>query len=154
MNASHLIVGFLQSKRFAMLGVSRNPRDFSRRLYDEFLKRGYDVIAVNPATPAIDGKHCFKRVQDIQPPVTCALLMTPRAATDKVLLDCADAGITLVWIYGISGEKDISPNAIKICREHGMEIVPGYCPFMFMPMTALYHRVHGFVWKAIGKYLL
>src|ERR1051326_7671218 len=84
--------------------------------------------------------------------VTSALLMTPRLVSDRVLLECANAGITLVWIYGISGERDISPNARLIGNEHGIRIVPGYCPLMFLQGGAFFHKVHAVVWKFMGRY--
>jgi predicted CoA-binding protein len=150
--ARHLVNEFLTIKRFAMVGVSRDPKDFSRRLYDELCRRGYDVVPVNPFVGHIDGKPCLPRVQDIRPPVTSALLMTSHATTDQVLRDCADAGITLVWIYGISGVKSVSQSALKICDETGIKVVSGYCPFMFFHSTAFLHRLHGFVLKLTGSY--
>ncbi len=42
------IDGFLALKRVAMVGVSRDPRDFSRMLFREMKKRGYDMVPVNP----------------------------------------------------------------------------------------------------------
>jgi uncharacterized protein len=39
---------FLAHKRFAMVGVSRQPKDFSRSLFHEFLNRGYEAVPVNP----------------------------------------------------------------------------------------------------------
>lgn len=152
MRIGNLITEFLTQKRFAMVGVSRNPRDFSRRLMREFLRRGYDVIPVNPKANEVEGNRCFASIRDIRPPVTTALLMTSRAATEQVLRECADAGVTLVWIYGISGAKDISPAALRVCEDYGIGVVPGYCPYMFMPVTAFFHRLHGFALKLTGNY--
>jgi predicted CoA-binding protein len=152
MTTSHLINEFLGTRRFAMIGVSRNQRDFSRRLFDELTGQGYDVVPVNPGTTSIEGRRCYRRIQEIAPRVSCALVMTPRAVTDRVLLECADAGITLVWIYGISGAKDLSPDTLRIAENHGIRIVPGYCPYMFMEEPAIYHQMHRFVWKVIGRY--
>lgn len=139
-------------RRFAMVGVSRDPEQFSRKLFRELIRRGYDVVPVNPHVRELDGRRCYARLQDITPRVTSALLMTSRARTEGILRDCADAGVTLVWIYGISGPRDVSRDALKICQDFGIGVVPGYCPYMFMPMTAFYHRLHGIVSKLIGKY--
>ena len=35
---------FLSLKRIAVVGVSRNPKDFTRSLFREFVRRGYDVV--------------------------------------------------------------------------------------------------------------
>ena len=40
---------FLATRRFAVVGVSRNEKDFSRYLLRELLARGYDAVPVNPA---------------------------------------------------------------------------------------------------------
>ena len=150
--ARHLINEFLTVRRFAMVGVSHDPKDFSRRLYTELCRRGYDVVPVNPFAGHIDGKPCLARVQDIRPPVTSALLMTSRSVTDHVLHDCADGGITLVWIYGISGVGSVSPSALRICEENGIKVVTGYCPYMFFHETQFFHRLHGFALKLTGRY--
>ena len=39
---------FLSRKRLALVGVSRNPQDFTRSMFREFRRRGYDVVPVNP----------------------------------------------------------------------------------------------------------
>jgi hypothetical protein len=147
-----LIHEFLQQKRFAMVGVSRTTADFSRRLFQEFVHRGYDVVPVNPFPSHVDGNQCFRKVQDIKPPVTSAFLMTPKDVIDRVLLDCSEAGISLVWIYGVSGPKDISPHAQSFCDVHGIGLVAGYCPFMVLPATGLFHRMHGWAAKMTGYY--
>jgi predicted CoA-binding protein len=150
--ARHLINEFLKVKRFAIVGVSHDEKEFSRKLYHELCRRGYDIVPVNPFIKHINGKPCVARVQDIRPPVTSALLMTSQATTDQVLRDCADAGITLVWIYGISGVKNVSQSALKICDETGIKAVSGYCPFMFFHGSAFFHRLHGFALKLTGSY--
>jgi predicted CoA-binding protein len=148
----NLINEFLDQKRFAIVGISRNLNEFSRMLMGDFVRRGYDIVPVNPNVEQIDGRKCFARVQDIEPPITAALIIVPKEMAEIILHDCAEAGITLVWMYGISGSKDLPSEAQKICDRHGMKLVPGYCPFMFMDGSAWYHRFHGLVWKAIGLY--
>ena len=60
---------FMGQKRLAIVGVSRNPQDFTRVLFREFLKQGYDVIPVNPNATEVEGRKCFARVGDINPGV-------------------------------------------------------------------------------------
>jgi len=150
--ARHLVNEFLKVKRFAMVGVSHDGKEFSQKLYHELCRRGYDVVPVNPFVEYIDGRPCVARVQDIRPPVTSALLMTSRAVTDQVLRDCADAGITLVWIYGVSGVQNVSQSALEICHETGIKVVTGYCPYMFFHGTTFFHRLHGFALKLTRSY--
>jgi hypothetical protein len=143
---------FLGQKRIAVVGVSRNPKDFSAGLLREFRKRGYEVAPVNPHVSEIDGLRCFARVQDIAPAVEGALLMTPPKITEQVVRDCAEAGIRRVWMHGVSGKGAVSQAAIDFCRQHGISVIPGFCPYMFFPKAAWFHRLHGWVMKIAGSY--
>ena len=146
------IEDFLAQERIAMAGISRDPADFSVKLFDELCRRGYDVVPVNPHADQVQGKPCFARVQDIHPPVQAALLMTSPEATESVVIDCATAGVRRVWMYRASGKGAVSERALAFCNGLGMSVVPGQCPFMFLPGTAGVHRIHGFVRKITGRY--
>jgi predicted CoA-binding protein len=76
MNLRERIDDFLGQKRLAIVGVSREPNDFTRALFREFLTRGYDVAPVNPAITEMEGQHCFARLQEVAPPVDGAVLLT------------------------------------------------------------------------------
>jgi predicted CoA-binding protein len=143
---------FLAQKRIAMIGISRDPKSFSMSLFDELCRRGYDVVPVNPNVSDIKGQRCFARVQDIQPPVTAALLMTSPQVTEQVAVDCADAGIRQIWMYRAGGAGAVSPKAVAFCQGKGMDVIPGECPFMFLPDAAVVHRFHGFFRKITGRF--
>ena len=40
---------FLAQRRIAFVGLSRDPKHFSRVVFREMSQRGYDVVPVNPA---------------------------------------------------------------------------------------------------------
>jgi len=134
-----------------MVGVSRNPRDFSVMLFKELVGRGYEVVPVNPRVPEVEGRRCFARVLDIEPAVDGVLLMTSPGVTEAVVSDCAAAGIKRVWMYRAAGTGAVSDKAVAFCRERGIAVVPGECPYMFLPHPGL-HGVHGFIRKITGRY--
>ncbi len=146
------IEDFLAQKRFAMVGISRDSKSTSALLFEELSRRGYEVIPVNPNMAEVLGRRCFARVQDIQPRVQAALLMTSREVADNVVRDCVEAGIRQVWMYRGMGNGAVSEEAIAFCQERGIEVIPGECPFMFLPGTAGVHRFHGFLNKIFGRY--
>jgi uncharacterized protein len=152
MTSRRTIDDFLAAKRLAIVGVSRNPKDFTRTLFSEFRRRGYDVVPVTPLTSELDGLRCYAQVQDIAPPVEGALLLTSPAVTDSVVQDCASAGIRRVWMYRAGGAGAVSPNAIVFCELNGIQVVGGECPFMFLPQTGVVHRFHGFLRRLFGRY--
>lgn len=142
---------FLLQKRFAFVGVSRNPHDFTRKLFDEFCKRGYDVVPVNPGVSQVAGRRCFANIRDIQG-ITAALLMTPPDVTETVVADCIATGVEHVWMYRAGGAGAVNQAAVEACIERGINVIAGECPYMFFPVTGFPHRVHGFIKKIIGSY--
>ena len=152
MRTTSLIDEFFKQQRFAMVGVSRNSAELSRGLFHEFLTRGHDVVPVNPNTVELEGKKVFASLKEVNPPVTSALLMTPQRLMRPVIEECVECGITLVWIYGIAGPSKIDPFILKYCEAHGIGVIPGYCPYMFLPGAETFHRFHRWAWKLIGYY--
>lgn len=136
---------FLAQKRLAMVGVSRQPQDFSRGLFRELCRRGYDVVPVNPEATEVEGRRCFARVQDIAPPVDGVLLLTPPRVTETVVRDCAETGIRRVWMHRGGGVGAVSEAAVKFCQERNIAVVAGWCPYMFLPQAAWFHRLHGWL---------
>ncbi len=143
---------FLDQRRIALVGVARDPRDLSRSLFRELRGRGYDVVPVHPVLDVVDGVPCARRLQDVWPPVAGALLMTPPEATDHVVRDCLEAGIGRVWMHRGTGRGAVSVTAVAFCRDHGIAVVEGACPFMFLPGTSFVHRAHGFFARHFGRH--
>jgi len=140
---------FLSHRRLALAGVSRDPRSFSRVLFRELRARGYDVVPINPAGGSIDGVPCLPRLQDVDPAVEGALLLTPPDATAQVVRECADAGVHRVWMHQGIGAGSASPAALALCEERGIAAVTGACAFMFLPDAGWVHRLHAW-WRRPG----
>ncbi len=143
---------FLGKKRLAVVGVSHNPKDFTRSLFRELRKRGYDLAPVNPAVAEIDGIECVARLSDVRPPVEAVLLLTSPQVTGAVALECAQAGVESVWMYRASGAGAVNPEAVRFCKSKGIRVIAGECPFMFLPRAGFPHSLHRFFKKAIGAY--
>ncbi len=151
MTTRESIDDFLKQKRLALVGVSHTATDFTRTLFQEFVRRGYDAVPVNPSAAEIGGQRCFARVQDITPPVDGVLVMTPSKVAERVVMDCASAGVKRVWLYRAVGEGAVSKASIQYCKANGIRVIPGYCPFMFWPDTAFFHRLHSGLLKIFGR---
>jgi len=152
MSSMAIIRDFLAQKRIAVVGVSHNPKDFSRSLLRTLRQRGYDAVAVNPHVTSLDDAPCFATLSEIAPPVDGALLMTSPAVTDEIVQECAKLHIPRVWMHRAGGDGSVSPQAIEFCEEHGIAVVPGECPYMFLRGESWFHRLHGFIRKISGSY--
>ena len=151
MTSKHEIDGFLAQRRFAFVGVSRQANDFSRAIFREFRAKGFDPVPVHPQATEIEGQPCYSQVQNIQPPVDRAFLMTAPVVTGKVVRECAAAGIKHVWMHRGGGRGSLNGEAIEFCRSQGMRVIPGECPMMFLPGAGWMHRFHGFVQRIVGS---
>jgi len=151
-NSSEAVQAFLGLHRIAFVGVSREPAHFSRTLFHEFIRRGYDIVPVNPASDEIEGRRAYSTVAAIEPPVQGALLMTPATASERAVRDCEAAGVKRIWLFRGGGTGAVSPEAVAFGCDHGMQMVAGECPFMFLPNSGWFHAAHGLIRKIRGKY--
>src|ERR1035438_69635 len=117
MTARKEIDDFLAVKRVAVIGVSRNAKDFTRSLFREFRRRDYDAIPVNPGVAYVEGVRCYANVQDIEPRVDAAVGLTPAAMSERIVRECDAAGGRCVWLYRATGRGAVSPGALKLCQE-------------------------------------
>jgi predicted CoA-binding protein len=152
-NSFGAVKGFLGLKRIAMIGVSRNDKDFSRTLFRDLAANGYDVVPVNPAAGEIEGRRCYPGISAVDPPVQGALLMTRAIHSADVVRECATAGVDRVWLYRAgAGPGAVSEEAVTAGRELGLHMVIGECPYMFLQNVSWFHHVHGWLKRLTGTY--
>jgi predicted CoA-binding protein len=108
MTTTGKIEEFLALRRVALVGVSRNPWDFSRRLFHDMCERGYDMVPVNPIAEEIEERECFPCLQAVKPPVDGALVMTAFHQTLRV-------------VRGLRGGRDSASLVVPGCGERSGE---------------------------------
>jgi predicted CoA-binding protein len=141
---------FLRSHRIAVVGVSRDTKDFSRYVLRELLRRGHDVVPVNPALETADGLRAFARVCDVDPAPDAVILMIPAAAAEAAVRDCLRARVRRIWLHRGAGPGVASEEVLALCAANRVEVVHGLCPMMALPATSLPHRVHGLMRRALA----
>ena len=85
MGSREVIDRFLAGRRLAVVGVSRNPQDFSRLMLAELKKKGYELVPVRPELDEVDGLKAYARVQEIPGAVDGAIVLTSPAVTEQVV---------------------------------------------------------------------
>jgi hypothetical protein len=146
------IAEFLSAKTIAVIGASRDEKTYSGSLFAELLKHGYEAIPVNPNAGEIAGRAAHKSVTDIRPVPERALILLPEDKTEQAVLDCAKAGIKHVWLHRHVAGGVSDTRAIYRAEEHGIQLITGFCMFMFLPRTAFFHKLHGGVMRIVGAY--
>lgn len=141
---------FLKLRRVALVGLSRNDKDFSRYLFRELAKRGLDVVPIHPGMQEAEGRPCFGRLQEVTPPVEGAFVMTHPQHADRILGDCVEAGVKRVWFHRGAGKGSGDERAFAFCEKHGITAVRDLCPFMAMEGAGFGHGLHGWFRRHLG----
>jgi uncharacterized protein len=67
-----------------------------------------------------------------------------------VVAACVEQGIDRIWLHKGAGPSSATDEAVALCREHGIEVVDGACPMMFLEGAAWFHRLHRWGREATG----
>lgn len=152
-NMTALVEDFLSQKRIAIVGVSREANGSAgNAIYKRFKDRGYTVYPVNPNAETIEGDRCYPDVKSIPEKVDAAVITTRPEVTEKVVQQCAEAGISRVWMHGsfMHGGSSVSDTAVKFCEDHHIAVISRGCPMMFGQTADGGHKVIKFVSNLFG----
>lgn len=138
---------FFNSDKIAFVGVSRNPKKFSRTVFNELLERGLNIIPINPATDEIAGVSCSE-ISSLPENTDSILIMTPKAETLAILKDAVNSGISNIWIQQGAENSEV----LQFAQNSDINIITKECIMMYAEPVRSVHKFHRFVWKLTGKY--
>lgn len=146
---------FLDQHTIVVVGLSRNPKDFSRAVARRLVDTGHEVIGVNPSVgdaPDPDGLAMVASLTaasltaasraSAPRPVEAVLVMVPPVVARQVAAECIALGVPRVWLHRGGGQGAVSPEAVAMLEEAGVEVVAGACPLMFAGEVHGVHRLH------------
>jgi len=134
---------FLAGRRLVVVGASDDGSNFGNTVYKALKEHGYDVVAVHPTTPTVDGDAAYPDVASVPGDVDGVIVMVPAHAAREVVRETAERGIKRVWLFrGIGGDGAADDESVRLCHELGLVVVPGACPLMFLEPVAWIHRLH------------
>lgn len=135
-----LVQDFLAQKKVAVVGVSDKRETGCNLAYRKFKEAGYTVYPVNPRLTQFEGTTCYPDLNAIPDhPDGVFILANPRVA-EEIVQQCVDLGISRVWMHCMMGTKpglaanmtSVSPDAVRLCHENGITVIPGSCPNQFL----------------------
>ena len=145
-----LVDNFLAQKRIAVVGVSRTKVDAADAIYKKLKGKGiYEVFPINPHAQEYKGDPCFPSVKDIPGGVDAAVLATRPEVTEQVVKECAEAGVTHIWMHRSIGNS-VSDEAVKFCKENDIAVIAGGCPMMYVKPVDFGHVCMRFIGKYAG----
>jgi len=136
-----MVDDFLAQKSIAVTGVSRTKKDaVANIIYRKLRELGYQVFPINPHAEVVEGDTCYPNLRVIPTTVEAVVIATRPETTEEIVLQCAEVGISRVWIHRSFGQGSVSESAVNFCREHDIKVIPGGCPMMFCEPVDFGHR--------------
>ncbi len=93
---------------------------------------GYDLewIAAGRATAS----------QNVSEPIDGVVISTRPEVTGQIVQECAEVGVSRVWMHRSFGQGSVSDEATKFCQDHNITVIPGGCPMMFCEPVDFGHK--------------
>lgn len=152
-----LVKDFLAQKKIAVVGVSDKRETGCNLAYRKFKAAGYSVSAVNPHMATFEGDRCYPDLKSIAEKPDAVFILTNPKVAEQVVSQCIDLDIKRVWMHCLMGTKpglsptstSVSPEAVSLCRENGISVIPGACPNQFLNPD-FGHLLMRIMFRAIG----
>ena len=134
------VAAFLQGRRFAVAGVSRNPAQPANAIFRKLKHSGYEVVPINPKTPEAEGTKCYADVAAVPGSLDGVVIATAPAVSIDVVRQCANCGVKRVWFHRSIGEGSVSDDAVRECQARRIDCIVGGCPLMFCEPVDFAHK--------------
>ncbi len=152
-----LVQDFLAQKKIAVVGVSDKRETGCNQSYHRFKGAGYTVYGINPRLTTFEGDPCYPDLKSIPEKPDAVFILTNPKVTEQIVQQCVDLGIKHVWMHCMMGTKpglsagmtSVSQDAVRMCRENGIAVIPGACPNQFLKPD-FGHAVMRVLWRALG----
>ena len=152
-----LVKDFLAQQKIAVVGVSDKRETGCNLGYRKFKEAGYTVTAVNPRLTTFDGAPCYPDLKSIPDKPDAVFILANPKVTDQIVQQCVELGIKHVWMHCMMGTKhgaakgmtSVSPDAVQLCRDNGIAVIPGSCPNQFLKPD-FGHKVMRVMWRTFG----
>ena len=156
-NINTLVQDFLALKKIAVIGVSDKRETGCNLNYRKFKSQGYHVYAINPHIHTFDGDPCYPDLKSMPEKPDGVFILASPAVTEKVVQQCVDLGVKHVWMHCMMGTKpdlvknmtSVSPEAVRLCQENGITVIPGSCPNQFLKPDIGHAMMRG-LWQLLG----
>lgn len=138
---------FLEEKKVALIGASRNEKKFGTQVLKHLVENGFEVLPVHRQAEQLQGKKAYAAIAELPDNVNAICLLTQKHQTDLLLAEALKKGIRNIWIQQFSE----TPETITKVSESKSNIILGRCIFMYTNPQGIHH-FHQRINKLFGKY--
>jgi predicted CoA-binding protein len=107
--------------------------------------------------PTFEGDPCYPDLKSIPETPDAVFIFTGPKVTNQIVQQCVDLGIKRVWMHCLMGTKpglaagmtSVSQEAVQVCRENDITVIPGACPNQFL-QPDFFHSFARVMWRTLG----
>ena len=133
---------FLAQRDLAFVGVSRDTKAFANSVYRALRGAGHAMHPVHPTATEVEGDAAVARLTHLPKAVGGVVVMVRPDDAAGVVREAIAAGIPRIWLHRGAGKGADTPEAVELCHAHGIPVVDGACPMMFLQPVKGVHRLH------------
>ncbi len=143
---SERVKQFYECSSFAIIGMSKDRKNFAWSIYEQLIEAGKRVYAVNPKEGSSRGAEFYNSLADL-PEVPEAIILSLDPGSAKGMLEeIKDSGAKYVWFQQGSFDEEMLSEADRL----GMNPIKG-CAIMYLPDAPVIHRFHRAINEFFGK---
>ena len=132
---------FLQQPHIAVVGVSRKGDIPANHIYQKMKAEGYDVKPVNPNAEEVEGDPCYPDLESLPEKPEAVMLASTPGVSLKMVQQCIDNQVALVWMHQGIGKGSYSRRAEKKLEASGIKVISRGCPMMFLGKVDWFHKM-------------
>ena len=145
------VAEFLSGKRFAVAGVSRDPKQTANLIFRKLRGSGFEVFPVNPSASEVESERCYPNLASLPGVIDGVVVVThPRNAVE-VVNQCRQCDVRRVWFHRAFGQGSVSGDAVRACSALGIQSIVGGCPLMYCEPVDFGHRCMRWLLRFGGK---
>lgn len=138
-----LINEFLDLSSIAVVGISSSKPTVANGVYKKLRSGRRTVYAVGRNSSTFDGGPCYPDLASLPAPAMGVFIAARPENVEQLIDECIARNIGTVWIHNMGGTSSsaaVSQSVIQKCRDHGIALIPGACPMMFVDNADVGHR--------------
>jgi predicted CoA-binding protein len=113
-------------KTIAIVGLSDNPERPSYRVAEYLLKKGFNILPINPTIDSVLGIKAYKSIKEIPQEIVIDIVDIFRRSeeVETIVKDIIESKRhVIIWMQ----EGVVSPEAKKIAESKNMEVLMDMC---------------------------
>lgn len=108
---------------YAIIGATENKQKYGYKVFTYLNSKGFKVIPINPKYKEVAGLACFPDLISLEERPDVVVLVVGEKNAEKVVKDCVDLNLNLIWFQPGSEYEQ----AVDLAKKAKFDIVIGEC---------------------------